>query len=110
MYICNYGKLHTCEISMTDYNKVLGNKRKYEIYNAKNKKLKLTYAANKSGVLLNSSCDSIAAPQLKRSLTISAPAFVPLDAKEREVLSHCPFTSTCTPVPSCALTVSTSPA
>ena len=52
MYICNYGKLHTCEISMTDYNRVLGNKSKYEIFNAKNKKIKLTYAANRSGVLL----------------------------------------------------------
>ena len=37
MYInvLNYGKLHTCEISMTDDNKVLGNKSKYENFHAK---------------------------------------------------------------------------
>ena len=38
LHVHNYGKLHTCEISMTDDNKVLENKGKYEIFHAKNKK------------------------------------------------------------------------
>ena len=65
--------------------KFLNTRAKKTVFMLIIKKLKLTCAACTSGVLLELSCDSIAAPRLKRSLTISAPACVPLDAQLRGV-------------------------